>query len=258
MKSIIITVACLISITTSLASTLIVSDVDDTIKITNVLSKPELIINGLFKKNAFSGMSELYQKLNSSDTVIYYVSGSPHFIKEKVYYFLEFNHFPEPQNLLLKKGSISTYDFKLASIRDLIKKYNPDKVILLGDDTELDPEVYDTLTKDAGARVEAIYIRAIRNRKLPNNILMKSFFSSVEVAVFELLKGNILPEGLKEIAVSFIDQTNYSKIVIKHRYCPAEGRVQIEELKQRVTDQLSIELLDLVQKKIIKTCKKDD
>jgi hypothetical protein len=62
-----------------------------------------------------------------------------------------------------------------------------------------------------------------------------------------LLKGNLKVEGLKKVTSSFIQQDNPSKIVIKGRYCSAEGRAQIEELKQKIGDQLSSDELELTQ-----------
>lgn len=235
------------------AKTLIVSDVDDTIKVTNVLNKKTIVYTGLISKKAFSGMSELYQSLNNSDTEIYYVSGSPKIIKVRVNEFLEENGFPQKNNLILKKGHVETYDYKVKAIRKLIKDLNPDKIILIGDDTEVDPEVYDTITKENPAKVESIYIRAIRNRELPSNAVMKNFFSAVEIAGFELLKGTLAVPDLSKVTKGFVDQTNCSEIVIKKRYCPKEGRAAIDELIN-LTDEAATSDLVAAQEKIIKTC----
>lgn len=253
MRSMIISIALLFIVNTAQARTLIVSDVDDTIKVTDVLSKPKMIINGLFSIKAFSGMSQLYQEFNKKDTLFYYVSGGPTIIGGLVKNFLMKNHFPQGQNLILKKGKISTYDHKLAAIRELIHKYNPDKIILIGDDSEMDPEVYDTLSKERV--IESIYIRAIQNRILPTNDLIKNFFSSAEIAGHELMKANLNVESLIKVSDSFI-QDNSSKIFIKKRYCPTEGRAEIEELKHSISNQAAIDSLDLDQKKIIEICNK--
>jgi phosphatidate phosphatase APP1 len=246
----------LLAITNVNAKTLIVSDVDDTIKVTNVLNPTMKILNGIFAKKAFSGMSELYRQMNSADTVVYYVSGSPNIVRSRITSFLNYNNYPQVGNLILKNGKISTYDYKVKEIRTLIAKLNPDKIILLGDDTEFDPEVYNTLSKENGDKIEGIYIRAIKNRTLPENELIKNFFSPVEVAGLELLKGNFAVSGLDKVATSFIGQDHNSQVVINHRYCPAEGRTQIDELKQKVSDQSAINSLEKTQEKIISICRK--
>ena len=256
MKNIFLSLTFLLSLNITYAKTLVVSDVDDTIKVTNVLNTRMKIINGLFTKKSFSGMSELYQQLNSPDTTIYYVSGSPNIIRTRINSFLKFNNFPQSEKLILKQGSVATYDYKLKAIRDLIAQYNPNKIILVGDDTEFDPEVYHTLSAENVGKIEGIYIRSIKNRALPANDLIKSFFTPVEVAGFELLKDNFSVEGLNLVASSFIKQDHSSKLVIKGRYCPADGRDQVEELKHQVRDQSSIDSLERTQQKIIATCKR--
>ncbi len=44
----------------------VISDLDDTLKITNVASKPRAVWNALFNKNAFKGMPELMEKFDKS------------------------------------------------------------------------------------------------------------------------------------------------------------------------------------------------
>jgi len=236
------------------AKTLVVSDIDDTIKVTDVLNKANALKNGIFSKKAFSGMNELFNELNTSDTTITYVSGSPAIIKEVVENFLNVNHFPQKENLTLKKGKISTYDYKLAVIREQITRIQPDKIILIGDDTEFDPEVYNTLSKETN--IESIYIRAVQNRKLPDNSKIINFLSPVEIAGNELLKGNFSSASLTIIAKAFVKQAGNSQIAIKNRYCPAEGRKQLEELKQKVAEQIAINSIELTQEKIINACKR--
>lgn len=257
MRKILCALVIFISFSASYAKTLIVSDVDDTVKVTDVLNKPNAIYNALFSKAAFSGMSVLYKELNSQDSVFYYVSGSPTILEKKVGAFLEFNGFPQIENLILKKGiSTPTYDYKVAAISKIINTQNPDKVILIGDDTEFDPEVYETIAKNFPGKVESIYIRAIQDRDLPKLDIIKNFFSAAEIAGLEILKGNLGSLSLAKVAGAFIRPENGSKIFIEDRYCPSEGRAQIEELKQTVRKQIDIVTLELVQKKIVGTCKK--
>ncbi|MFA6237718.1 MAG: phosphatase domain-containing protein [Bacteriovorax sp.] len=245
----------LLSLNSSYAKTLIVSDVDDTVKVTDVLNKRNMVYNALFSKAEFSGMSELYREMNLPETTLYYVSGSPKFLEEKVGEFLEFNKFPQKANLILKQGlKTHTYDYKVETITNLINKTNPDKVILIGDDTEFDPEVYETISKKFPSKVESIYIRAIQDRELPKLSNIRNFFSAAEVAGLEVLKGNLKVSSLVKVAASFIKREKGSKIVIKERYCPSLGRTQIEELKQSLNEQSSIDSLEKTQQKIVDTC----
>lgn len=259
MKTLLLSLSMLLS-NSLFAKTLIVSDIDDTVKVTDVLNKKNAVYNALFSKAAFSGMSELYQELdskNSEDTIFYYVSGSPTLIEGKISEFLKFNEFPDRANLILKSGTKTpTYDYKVAAITKLIQTENPEKVILIGDDTEYDPEVYVTISKAFPEKVESIYIRAIRNKELPEISNIRNFFASTEIAGFELLKGNLETSSVVKVSTSFVSSKKGAKLAIKKRYCPAAGRTQIEELKHSVTDQGAISALEQSQDKIISTCSK--
>lgn len=236
------------------AKTLIVSDVDDTIKMTDVLgSKTQIVISGLIKEKAFAGMSELYNKMNNADTDIYYVSGSPSYIKFRIVDFLEENNFPQKNNILLKNRiKDDTYAFKVGAIKELIKKLNPDKIILIGDDTEHDPHVYETISNENPGLVEGIYIRSIQNNQ--SETFLKTFISPVEIAGYESLAGRLEEKELAGISAGFINQTYKSGIALKKRYCPKTGRESLEELKNKLSAD-STAVLENTQQKIIKSCK---
>lgn len=248
-------VTLLLSFNTLYASTLVVTDIDDTVKVTDVLNKKNAVYNALFSKAEFSGMSELYRTMNLPGTTFFYVSGSPKILDERIEEFLEFNKFPQKANLILKKNlKINTFDYKVEAITNLIKETNPDKIILIGDDTEYDPEVYEAISKAFPLKVASIYIRAIQDRELPKINNIKNFFSAVEIAGFEVINGNLDSSSLVKVTDSFIKREKGAKIVINGRYCPSIGRIQIEELKQTLTEQSELDSLESTQRKIMSTC----
>lgn len=241
------------------ARTVVISDIDDTIKMTGVLnSKLHVGFNGLFSKRAFAGMSELYNEYDAKGYGIYYVSGSPKMIDCRIEDFLADKDFPQwNQRFLKDKISSDTYKFKMESIRNVIAREKPTSLILIGDDTEHDPDVYNDISKEYPGLVESIHIRAIQNTKLPSNSLMKNFFSSVEIGVHELINKKLSYLGLENVVHAFIEQTKESGIQLDSFYCPKEGRAEISELitKNRVKDTAVIDLLLRTQSKIKKICK---
>lgn len=253
MKILLALLLVICSLSNLYAKTLVVTDIDDTIKYTNVLDKSDAVYNALFSKRAFSGMSELFQEFNKTGAIIYYVSGSPKILSNKISDFMSYNKFPQSTNVILK-GIEHTYDFKLKTISTLIDEIMPDKIILIGDDTEFDPEIYAELSKHY--KVDQIFIHSIQNRAIPSNDHVRSYFSAVEIAGYEMLEGNLKAGSLEKVARSFIHQLNDSSLVIPGRYCPRQGSLFIEELKQKLPTQTSIEALELSQQKIIKTCTK--
>lgn len=258
MKITTMTLAALLTLTTQLAmaKTLIVSDVDDTIKMTGILNGNTTIAwNGLVRTKGFSGMSELYKELETDDTTIFYVSGSPKIIRTRVSEFLEENEFPQQPNLMLKDWiTDDTVHYKTESIKTLIAQYSPDKVILIGDDTEHDPEIYDGVAKLYPKLVESIYIRSISNRELPNNALIKTYFSSVEIAGLEMIKGQLSANSLRRVARGFLRQTNDTGVAMRNAYCPTAGREQIEEIRLALQSQSVDDVFEKTQAKIIRSC----
>lgn len=256
MRNLIIGGLLLVTLQGVQAKTLIVSDVDDTIKVTDILGKKsQIVIHGLLSKNAFAGMSELYQQMATDDTEIYYVSGSPKVIRSRVNEFLEENGFPQRKNLILKnKMSEDTFKYKTDVIKGLIKKINPDKLILIGDDTELDPEIFNGIATEYPGLVESIYIHTVQNREFQGT----RFFSAVEIAGTEIEKGNLKAESLSAVVDGFINQANGSAISINKRYCPQTGTTLIEELKQKTSKEVHVSLLEQTQSKIISSCKSAD
>jgi phosphatidate phosphatase APP1 len=141
------------------AKTLIVSDIDDTIKISNVNSIPGAIEYAPRTKSLFLGMPSLYKFLGQNvdsafeNTVEFaYVSLAPKWLMEDLHRdFLRENHFPRGRLFLRELGD-DTDDFKLKTIRKLLKKKKNndsfDQVIFFGDNSEADAATYSQIAKE--------------------------------------------------------------------------------------------------------------
>lgn len=128
---------------------ILVSDIDDTIKVSHVLDKHSTVLNVPFKKNAFMGMAQLYKKVledKKADQVVY-LSNAPKFLMTGFHgRFLKKNGFPEGR-LLLPKG-LSIKNHKVESLRKIIKNENPKELILVGDNGERDTLIYAQIRKE--------------------------------------------------------------------------------------------------------------
>ena len=138
---------------------LLVSDIDDTIKVSNVLGTAAKFARALDVTTAFTGMPQLYQTIvneNVNSTRIAYVSNAPHDIKgiEVMKYshsnFLSYNEFPEGE--LILRLDITDQNHKINTIRKLIKEEKPELVIMVGDNGERDIEIYAQATKELNAQ----------------------------------------------------------------------------------------------------------
>lgn len=134
----------------------VISDVDDTIKIT-LTSEPAGILRSTFvdEPTPVPGMPEFYrflQKQLPSASPFFYLSASPY----NLYPFLrDFRdaHYPYGQLFLrdwswrsipglLKSLTLGTHEYKLNQIDKIHEWFPRKRMVLIGDSTQNDPEVY--------------------------------------------------------------------------------------------------------------------
>lgn len=131
------------------AKTLLISDVDDTLKISHVLDRGDSVPNTFRTGNIFGGINALFRATAQQDPQIkfYYVSNAPKAIMGKLHAdFLHEHWFP--QGILRLRPNLFGPNYKLAEIRKILKKENPDTLILVGDNGEIDPLVYGQIQKE--------------------------------------------------------------------------------------------------------------
>ncbi len=149
----------------------IITDVDDTIKISNVLDKKELLRNTFVREfEAVPGMSSIYYEWYQQGADFHYISASPWQLYPALSTFLEHTGFPHGsfamKQFRIKDESVqnlfaSAYEYKLPIISDMIRRYPQRKFILVGDSGEKDPEVYTEILRRFPAQVHHIYIRNV-------------------------------------------------------------------------------------------------
>jgi len=169
----------------------VVSDIDDTIKISEIPSGQRKVFDYTFCREfeAAPDMTKMYNDWvdptlhpDWTDVTFHYVSGGPQQLFGPLYDFLITGQggFPEgtfhlrffPKNLLeeetrvnLKRfaaGSMeTTFQHKVEQITRLIETFPRRKFILVGDSGEVDPEVYKEIRDKYPAQVMEIWIRDV-------------------------------------------------------------------------------------------------
>lgn len=151
------------------AQSILVSDIDDTIKVSYVLDKDSTAANLPMLRNAFIGMPELYHAIADIQGMraVKYLSNAPRRVIGKVHQkFLIVNDFPDGELVArsfydLTKGN----KHKIESIRKFISIYDPKEMILIGDNGEGDAVVYSTITKQHSQIPTLTYIRQAYSKK---------------------------------------------------------------------------------------------
>jgi hypothetical protein len=170
----------------------VVSDIDDTIKITEVPAGKRTVLRNTFLKKfrAAHGMRERYLKFVSRsdavDTCFHYVSGSPwqlyhpltHFLFEQEQFPAGTVHMKNLRKTLFDRGALrdimafalggdlATLEQKIRQITNLMIHLPRRQFILVGDSGEKDPEVYRAIQKLFPQQVLEIYIRDVLGERL--------------------------------------------------------------------------------------------
>lgn len=216
----------------------IVSDVDDTIKITNVDEIADAVWNGLFTKHAFAGMGRLYAELTAAHpgTEIHYLSAANELLRPNIRRFLDVNGFPTGE-ITLKRvfENRDTAAYKIEKLEELFAQYPDDRFILIGDDTQADPHAYYTLFMKYPERVAEIYIRSVRGVRLPSGVY--GFTTAFDIARAEFDFGRFDFPSVEGIAQAILDETRNRRILPPFHACPRTSRAfeqPIEELARLV------------------------
>jgi phosphatidate phosphatase APP1 len=150
----------------------VISDIDDTIKITEVLRRHECLRHTFLEPfKPVPGMAEAYQVWAGKPGVLFhYVSASPWQLYFPLTEFVRSNGFPEGvfelKTFRLKDRTfMSLFEspeiYKLQTIEPMFKQYPRRHFVLVGDSGERDPEAYATLARRYPAQVSHIFIRNI-------------------------------------------------------------------------------------------------
>ncbi len=161
----------------------VISDVDDTIKITEIPAGAQIVVRNTFFKEftPATEIAELYETYGGA--FFHYVSGSPwqlyrplaefafseeagfpkgtFHMKSVTKNFLSLSTWRDLRELALNEDY--TYDQKIEQISEIFEHFPKRRFILSGDSGERDPEVFNRIRELYPEQVEKIYIRDVVN-----------------------------------------------------------------------------------------------
>lgn len=125
------------------AKTLLVSDIDDTLKIAHIRSTIGKVANAFRTNNVFLGMNDLISAVKQdADAEVFYLTNAPEKLMGASHRALLRNgKFPQG-TLLLRPSGVSSDEHKVNSLERLITEHRPDSIILFGDNGEKDIKFY--------------------------------------------------------------------------------------------------------------------
>lgn len=143
---------------------LLVSDLDDTVAVTNVTQTRKMLASTFFEdaetQPAVPGMAALYRCLTASGSRLVIVSGTPVQLAPRVERFLEKNGFP-PAALVLRNMGWKTVrgGYKEPALAKLSERFPDVPFVLVGDSGERDPEIFAAFMTAHPGRVLRAYVR---------------------------------------------------------------------------------------------------
>ncbi len=160
-----------------------ISDIDDTFLISHSgnLRKRLFVLftNNARSRKPFEGVVRHYQLLQLSGTTksasnpFFYVSSSEWNLYDYLVEFMAVNRLPKGVLLLnqlkqfsqLLKTGQNNHQTKFTRIVRILEAYPKHRVVLLGDSSQQDPYIYESVVKHFPQQVHAVYIRDIHKKK---------------------------------------------------------------------------------------------
>ena len=167
----------------------VISDIDDTIKVSRVTDRRQLLEYTLFREfEAAPGMAKRYAAWGKQGAVVHFVSSSPWQLYPQLAQFADEAGFPsasfhlkafrfrdETLLNLFKEGA----ETKPAQIEPILQAWPQREFVLVGDSGEQDPEVYAELARRYPERIRRVYIRNVTAAS-PDDARFSSVFDGIE------------------------------------------------------------------------------
>jgi len=154
----------------------IISDIDDTVKRTDVHCRRSLLANTFLREfQAIEGMAELYREWSAQDAMFHYVSSSPWQLYRPLSEMFSASGFPPGtfhlrsfrlHHHMLRRLLLIRRRGKTAAMHALLRAFPQRRFILVGDSGEFDPEIYAGLARRYPGQIASIYIRELEPRPM--------------------------------------------------------------------------------------------
>ncbi|WP_134088035.1 App1 family protein [Olivibacter sp. XZL3] len=171
-----------------------VSDIDDTVLVSHSATGwrrlRELLVKNAYRREVFADHVVWYNLLSRSGAPsqqlnpFFYVSSSEWNLYDYLQRVFDHNGLPQGSFLLSHfkrwldffKAGKTGHEDKYRRISRLLRVFPKQKFVLIGDNSQRDPEIYTALANNYPDRVAAVYIRNIKNKKAATTLqLFKSF-----------------------------------------------------------------------------------
>jgi phosphatidate phosphatase APP1 len=211
-------ILCFLLSFNSFAGVAIISDLDDTIKITHVADPKAAFARGIFGRNTFIGMPEFLKEARTYSEELHILTASPPIIYKSILSTLSSNGIKYDsvayKNPFKFEGKIP---YKVRKIQEVMDK-SPHQFILLGDDVDIDPEIFEEVKKLYPDRILASYIHVVRGREIPEGSI--PYWTAADLALRELQAERMSLASAEAVLDSIYDLDYYRGVIPDFADCP--------------------------------------
>jgi phosphatidate phosphatase APP1 len=161
----------------------VISDIDDTVKVSNVADRRELLRNTFLREfTAVPGMPETFRRWETAGAAFHYVSASPWQLSSCLCSFLGAAGLPAgSMHLKLFRLKDSTPLGRLTSrkrskrraVEQIMADFPGRRFVLVGDSGERDPEVYAAVARRRPEQVAGVFIRRVPDRRAASHVSLR-------------------------------------------------------------------------------------
>ncbi len=192
----------------------VVSDVDDTLKVSNVLDRKELLLNSFVRPfQPVEGMAELYRAWAGEGAAFHYLSASPWQLYPALQEFADGAKFPlgsfHMKEFRWKDTRffdlfISPDRFKLPILESFIGEFPNRRFVLVGDSGEQDPEIYGSIARKFPKQDIRIVIRELGGSPVADTRRQRAF-KDVPLERYKIVNDLTLRDpGGREMLTEFV------------------------------------------------------
>lgn len=163
----------------------VISDIDDTLKHTHVLSRQALLANTFLREfEPVPGMATLFREWADQGAAFHYVSSSPWQLYRNLASLFEEEGFPEGsfhlrafrlRDHLMRRILLMRRSGKGTVIKNILQMFPDRRFLLVGDSGEADPEIYAGIAKKFPRQVARVLIREVAGPRTSEKRFLKAF-----------------------------------------------------------------------------------
>jgi hypothetical protein len=196
----------------AVASVMVISDLDDTIKITEAGEAEDILGD-----KVYSGMPEFLKEIKAYAPKLFILSASPSILRKKIESTLKKKGIRHVGLILRRNIFEDKFNYKVRKIKKILDS-STDEVILIGDDLGKDPEVFQEIKRLYSTRILGSYIHVVKKRTIPVGSI--KYWTSFDLALREFSYYRMTANSVERIFRLLALESNLELIFPRKADCP--------------------------------------